>query len=167
MVLIFSSSYLYKMKNRTARRKCREKKVRRQLKINSTLNTRQLFIVLVAYLLEKAFDVARDYMLANQLLNHWVRTSVKLCQETQTEALRRRIIFSDKYEKEGKKYRLKNHFCSILNLERIIFYPNNICSEYTLKLMLAQVITSYRERAMLPHGLHAANLNALHRVRRL
>lgn len=96
MVLIFSSSYLYKMKNRTARRKCREKKVRRQLKINSTLSTRQLFIVLVAYLLEKAFDVARDYMLANQLLNHWVRTSVKLCQETQTEALRRRIIFSDK-----------------------------------------------------------------------
>lgn len=111
MVLIFSSSYLYKMKNRTARRKCREKKVRRQLKINSTLSTRQLFIVLVAYLLEKAFDVARDYMLANQLLNHWVRTSVKLCQETQTEALRRRrIIFSDKYEKEGKKIQIKEPF---------------------------------------------------------
>lgn len=66
-----------------------------------------------------------------------------------------------------KTYRLKNHFCSILNIEKIILYPNNLCSEYTLTQMPAQVITSYRERAMLPHGLDAANLNALHRVRRL
>lgn len=155
------------MKNRTARIKCRGKNEGRQLKINSTLNTRQLFIILVAYLLEKAFDVARDYILAYQLLNHWVRTSVKLCQETQTEALRRRIIFSDKHEKQGKTYRLKNCFCSTLSLEKITLYPNNLCSEYTLKHMPAQVITSYRERAMLPHGLDAANLSALHRVRRL
>lgn len=63
MALIFSSSCLCKMKTRTAQRKCRGKKERRQLRINSTL--RQLFIILVAYLLEKAFDVARDYMLAN------------------------------------------------------------------------------------------------------
>lgn len=64
------------------------------------MNTKQLYIGLVTYLLEKAFDVARDYMLANQLLNYRVRNSVKLRQETQTEALRRRVIFSDK---------MKNH----------------------------------------------------------
>jgi len=78
---------LYKMKN--MRRKCRGKRLRRQLRINSTLNTKQLYIGLVTYLLEKAFDVARDYMPANQLLNCWVRTSVKLRQETQTEALKK------------------------------------------------------------------------------
>lgn len=56
----------YKMKSRTARRKCRRKRQRRQLKKkNSTLNTKQLYISLVTYLLEKGFDVARDYMLAN------------------------------------------------------------------------------------------------------
>lgn len=62
---------------------------------------------------------------------------------------------------------MKEPFLFNTELKRIIFYPNNLCGEYTLKQMLAQVITSYRERAMLPHGLHAANLNALHRVRRL
>lgn len=90
--------------------KCRGKNEGRQLKTNSTSNTRQLFIILVAYLLEKAFDVARDYMLAYQLLNHRVRISVKLCQETQTEALGRRIIFSDKHDKEGKSTQIKEPF---------------------------------------------------------
>lgn len=97
---MFSSPYFYILKNRTARRKCRGKRQERQFRINATLNTKQTYTGLVTYLLEKTFDVARDYMLANELLNYWVRTSVKLRQETQTEALRMRIIFSDK---------LKNH----------------------------------------------------------
>lgn len=72
-----------------------EKRHRRLLKINSTLNSNQLKVGFVTYLLEKTFDIARDYMLANELLNYWMRSSVKLRQKAQTEALRKKVIVSE------------------------------------------------------------------------
>lgn len=72
-----------------------EKRHRRLLKINSTLNSNQLKVGFVTYLLEKIFDIARDYMLANELLNYWMRSSVKLRQKAQTEALRKKVIVSE------------------------------------------------------------------------
>lgn len=42
-----------------------ERRHRKLLKINSALKINRLKVGLVTYLLEKTFDVARDYMLAN------------------------------------------------------------------------------------------------------